>query len=388
MKILVAPNSFKQSLSSKEAADKIAYGIRQVLPDVEILSVPLADGGEGTVQSLVDATSGKIIKTTVHDPLMRKVGSYFGMLGDGKTMVIEMAAASGIELLQTIELNPLKTTTYGTGELIKSAMDLGCNTMIIGIGGSATNDGGAGMAIALGVKFLDIGRNEIGQGGESLSTLAKIDLSGLDQRLKSCKVIVAADVNNPLTGNNGASRIYAPQKGASPDDVELLEKNLKHYAAIIREQLKIDIENMPGSGAAGGLGAGLMAFTNAKIENGFNVVSQIIGLEEKIIKSDLIITGEGKIDEQTQFGKTPQGVATLAKKYQKPVIAFAGTLGEGFESLYHQGFDQILPISHKRISQEESIRNAGQLLENAARQMAGGLKKNGLKFIRHGLFED
>lgn len=370
MKILIAPDSFKHSLSSTEAAENIAIGIQLVMPHAEIYSVPMADGGEGTVQALVNATSGKIIKTTVHDPLMRKINSFLGLQGDGKTAIIEMAAVSGIELLQADERNPLITSTYGTGELIVKALDLGCNTIVIGIGGSATNDGGMGMAGALGVKFLDKSGNELEQGGEAISRLARIDLSGLDKRLEDCKVIVAVDVNNPLTGETGASRIYAKQKGASPAEVEILENNLRHYAALIRDQMGIDIEHVPGAGAAGGLGAGLMAFANAAIENGFDLISRMTGLEEKIQTVDLVLTGEGKIDDQTQFGKAPFGVAVLAKKHNKPVIAFAGILGEGHESLYQHGFNLILPISEIPIPLEESISNVKMLLQSAAERMA------------------
>jgi len=370
MKILIAPDSFKHSLSSKDAAAHIAKGILKVLPDAGIILAPMADGGEGTVHTIVEATSGKFIKTNVHDPLMRKVESFFGATGDGETAVIEMAAASGLELLADEERNPMITTTFGTGELIKAALDLGFKKLIIGLGGSATNDGGTGMASALGVKFLDKYGNEIHQGGGALASLAGIDISGLDQRLQKCEIIVAADVTNPLTGLQGAAKVYASQKGATPEEVETLENNLRHYAEMLRTQMNVDVEMIAGAGAAGGLGAGLMAFANAKIEKGFDVVSRMVGLENKIKEADLLITGEGKIDHQTQFGKAAFGVATLAKKYHKPVIAFTGIRGEGYQELYLKGFDFILPISEEPISLNESLKNAGRLLQNAAERLA------------------
>lgn len=374
MKILIAPDSFKHSLTAKEVAEHLAKGILRIFPEAEIFQVPVADGGEGTVQSLVDATGGEIFNVNVHDPLKRKRESFFGMLGDGTTAVIEMAAASGIELLDDEELNPMEATSYGTGELMKNALEKGCRKMIIGIGGSATNDGGAGMAQALGVKFLDADGKELKPGGGALSQLKSIDVSGLDTRLNDCEVIVAADVSNTLTGEDGATRVYAPQKGASRDEVETLEKNLQHYAAIIRKHLKKDIEDVPGSGAAGGLGAGLMVFAGATIQKGFDVVKQTVDLEKKIRDVDLVITGEGKIDRQTQFGKTPYGVAALAKKYQKPVIAFAGMLGEKHKELYQHGFDVIFPITDKPMTLKEAITNAGSLLSDAAERMARMMK--------------
>jgi glycerate 2-kinase len=370
MKILIAPDSFKHSLSSKDAAAHIAKGILLALPEAEIILAPMADGGEGTVQTIVDATIGKIIKTKAHDPLMREVESFFGAIGDGETAVIEMAAASGLELLADEERNPMVTTTFGTGELIKAALDLGYQKLIIGVGGSATNDGGTGMASALGVKFLDKYGNEIGLGGGALAALEGIDISGLDQRLKSCEITVAADVTNPLTGIQGAAKVYASQKGATAEEVEALEQNLRHYALILKTKMNVDIGMIAGAGAAGGLGAGLMVFANAKTESGFDVVSRIVRLEDKIKDADLVITGEGKIDHQTQFGKTAFGVATLAKNYHKPVIAFAGICGEGYQELYHKGFDLILPISDKPLPLSESLKNAGQLLQNAAERLA------------------
>lgn len=370
MKILIAPGSFKNSLSAKEVAGHIAKGILQKIPDAEIHSIPMSDGGEGMVQAIVKAASGKIIQAVVHDPLMRKITSFFGVIENDETAVIEMAVASGIELLTKNEYNPLITTTYGTGELMNKALDLGCKKIIIGIGGSATNDGGMGMAKALGVKFTDYHGCEIGQGGGSLSHLSKIDIAGMNLRLKNCQVIVAADVSNPLTGPNGASRVYAPQKGASPMDVEKLETNLRHFASIIKTQLNIDIETTEGYGAAGGLGAGLRVFANATIENGFQIVSQYVRLEDKIKEVDLVITGEGKIDFQTKFGKAPSGVASLAKKYHKPVIAFTGILDESYKDFNNQEFSKIIPLCNDAKKVNYCMKNAAKLLEKAATKLA------------------
>jgi len=377
MRIVIAPDSFKHSLPALAVADNIAIGIKKIFPEAEIILVPLADGGEGTVKSLIDATNGHIENLEVHDPLLRKVNSFLGILGDDKTAVIEMAAASGIELLNNNELNPMTASTYGTGELIKKALDLGCNKIIVGIGGSATNDGGIGMARALGVKFFDENNNEIGEGGGSLNRLALIDHSGIDQRLKHCEILIAADVNNPLTGPTGASRVFAPQKGADINQVEILEKNISHFAAILRTTYNKDFENLEGAGAAGGLGVGLMAFANARIMSGFKIIAEITELESKISRADLVITGEGKIDNQTLFGKTPFGVAMLAKKYNKPVIAFAGSLGEKHEDLYQIGFDVIFPITDQPMPLEYALKNAERLLQEASERMARMLVLSG-----------
>ncbi len=366
LKIVIAPDSFKESLSASDVAKNIQKGIVSAIPNASIVMVPMADGGEGTVQSLVHSTDGRIIQTQVHDPLMREITSFFGILGDGQTAVIEMAAASGIELISTSERNPLKTTSYGTGELIKSAMDTGARKLIIGIGGSATNDGGAGMLQALGMKFLDKNGFEINHGGGSLDKLTYIDITNIDKRLNTTKIIVASDVNNPLFGENGASSIFGPQKGASPEVVKILDNNLEHYALITEEFLKKEFHSIPGAGAAGGLGFGLITWLNAEIKPGFEIIAKQASLEEKIKKSDLVITGEGKIDAQSKYGKTPYGVAKLAKKYQVPVIAFAGIVEDEARLIYDDLFQMIIPISEKTMSLEESKKNAASLLQKAA----------------------
>lgn len=366
MKILIAPDSFKGSLSALEVATAIQKGIRNVDAEVETILIPMADGGEGTVQSLINASGGKIIELMVHDPLFRKIKSFYGIMGDGVTAVIEMAAASGLPLLTTDERNPLKTTTYGTGELIKDALDKGCNKFIIGLGGSATNDGGCGMAQALGVRLMDIDGNDIDFGGGELSKINSIDVSGIDKRIKNATFIAASDVDNPLCGPNGASAVYGGQKGASEEDITTLDKGLTHFAKIIKEKLKKDILKTPGSGAAGGLGSGVLVFLNAKLERGIDIVTKATHLSEKMNDVDLVITGEGSIDYQTAFGKTPFGVAQIAKQKSIPVIAIAGSLGENYQSLYNKGFDAIFSIMNRPMTIDEAIKNANGLVEATA----------------------
>ena len=367
MNILIAPDSFKDSLSAKKVAEAIGQGIRLESPEAEIKILPMADGGEGTVEALADASQGKIIKVSVEDALRRPINAKLGLSGNGETAIIEMAAASGIEHLQSGECNPWKTTTFGTGQLIKHALDQECRKVIIGIGGSATNDGGVGMAMALGIKFTDDSGNEKGIGGGELSEISSIDISGLDNRVSSTEFIVACDVTNPLTGPEGASYVYGPQKGADSKMVKRLDDNLRHFALLLKDKLNKDVEHVPGAGAAGGLGAGLMAFLDARLMKGFEIIREETRLDVAIRWADLVITGEGKIDVQTQFGKTPMGVAGVAKKYNKPVIAFAGTLGEGYEELYPLGFDAIFSIIDKPMELKEALINAPFLLERCVR---------------------
>ncbi|SKA86002.1 glycerate kinase [Clostridium sp. USBA 49] len=370
MKFVLAPDSFKESMSAKEAAEAMKKGIKKVIPDAECVLVPMADGGEGTVQSLVDATNGEIIETIVTGPLGNKVKAMFGILGDRETAVIEMASASGIHLLKKEERNPLLTTTYGTGELIKAALDKNVKRILIGIGGSSTNDGGAGMIQALGAKLLDKEGNEIEFGGGALEKLYKIDLSGLDKRLENVIIEAACDVTNPLTGKEGASYVFGPQKGATPEMIEKLDKNLAHYAEIIRKDLGKDIENIPGAGAAGGLGAGLMAFLNAELKRGVELVIKYTNLEEKIKEANYVFTGEGSIDHQTIFGKTPYGVSMTAQKLGIPVIAFAGRIGDGIEVLYDKGINSIIGIMPGASSIEDALKQGSENLERAAENIA------------------
>lgn len=366
MKFVLAPDSFKESMTAKEAAEAMERGIRKVIPDAECIQVPMADGGEGTVQSLVDATEGKIVQALVKGPNGEKVNAMFGILGDGETAVIEMASASGIHLVKKEERNPLVTTTYGTGELIKAALDKGVKRIFIGIGGSATNDGGAGMIQALGARLLDEEGKELSFGGGALDNLCRIDLSGLDSRLKDTVIEAACDVTNPLTGKTGASNVFGPQKGASPEMIEILDKNLAHYAEVIRKELNIDIEDVPGAGAAGGLGAGLMAFLNAKLKRGVDLVIEYTHLEEKMKDADFVFTGEGGIDFQTVFGKTPYGVSTTAQKLNIPVVAFAGYIGDGVEVLYDKGINSIVGIMPGAASIEDALKQGAFNLERTA----------------------
>ena len=372
MKIIVAPDSFKGSLSSIQAANAIEKGIKKAAQNykepVEVIKVPMADGGEGTVEAIVSANGGRIITTQVLDPLGREVDSFFGVLPDN-TAVIEMAAASGINLLSEDERNPIKTTTYGTGQLIKKALDYGCKRIIIGIGGSATNDGGVGMAQALGIRFLDKEGNQIGFGGGELYKIEKIDTSLLDPRIFDTSITIASDVKNPLCGPNGASAVYGPQKGATPEMVEILDRNLEHLAAVIKKQLNKDVLNVPGSGAAGGLGAALIAFLEAEFCMGIKIVMELVQLEEKIKNADLIITGEGSTDYQTMFGKVPLGIAKITAKYNKPVVCISGSLGKGYEELYQEGIEALFSIVNRPMSLEEAMSEVEQLLERIARDV-------------------
>jgi glycerate kinase len=363
MRILIAPDSYKNALSALEVAKSLKSGLQKVFQDAEFEILPMADGGEGTVEALIDATQGDIITARVHDPLMRPVESSFGITGDGITAVIEMASASGIQLITSGERNPWITTTYGTGELILAALDRGCRDIILGIGGSATNDCGMGMAAALGVKFLDHAGNSVGPGGGMLAEVTRIDISGLDNRIKETKIMVACDVTNPLTGPSGAAHVYGPQKGADPEMVKKLDSNLKKFSDLIMEQLGKDVGKIPGAGAAGGLGAGLIAFLDGELVEGVPAIAAKTGLEEAVAKADIVITGEGGIDFQTQFGKTPYGVAQVAKKYGKPVIAVAGTIGKGVDELYSKGIDAVISILDRPLSLEEAIEETPALLE-------------------------
>ncbi|AWI13713.1 glycerate kinase [Caldibacillus sp. 210928-DFI.2.22] len=343
---VLAPDSFKESMTAKEVCKAMEIGIKRAIPDAECIHVPMADGGEGTVQSLIDATGGTLVKKEVTGPLGTKVVAGYGILGDGKTAVIEMAAASGIHFVTKETKNPLITTTYGTGELIKDCIEQGITDIILGIGGSATNDGGTGMAAALGYKFLDEDGKELKLGGGFLDRLATIDTSNVIPGLRDVHILVASDVTNPLCGEHGASRVFGPQKGATPEMVEILDNNLRHYAQVVKDQLGIDVLNVPGAGAAGGLGAGLLAFTNATMKKGIEIVIEYTNLKEKLRHADYCFTGEGGIDFQTKFGKTPYGVAKVAKSVNPnmKVIALAGYIGKDVEVLYEEGFDAIFGV--------------------------------------------
>ncbi len=369
MKIVIAPDSFKESLTALEVANAIEEGLKEVLPNSQLVKVPMADGGEGTVQSLVDATGGRIATVTVTGPLGNRVEASYGLLGDGKTAAIEMASASGIQLVPINKRNPMLTTTWGTGELIKVALDIGVEKVIIGIGGSATNDGGAGMLQALGVNLLDEAGNQIPRGGAGLEKLTRIDLTSIDRRLQEINLVVACDVDNPLTGPSGASAIYGPQKGATQEQIVQLDRNLAHYAAIIRRDLGKDIEEIPGAGAAGGLGAGFLAFLSAELKRGGDLVIEATKLEDALRDADLVITGEGGINHQTVHGKTPICVAKIAKKYGVPVIAIAGSLSGDYKDLYNHGIDAIFSIVSGIMSLEEALENGYENVKNTARNL-------------------
>lgn len=343
-KYVVAPDSFKESMTAKEVCDTMEKGIKEADSAAEVIKVPMADGGEGTVDSLVDATQGQRVIVEVTGPLGNKISAYYGILGNGTTAVIEMAKASGLEIVEKKKRNPMITTTFGTGELIRDALDHNVKEIIIGLGGSSTNDGGSGMAQALGAKLLDQNNHQIPFGGGNLDKLDKIDISNLDSRLQDVKIILASDVTNPLIGKDGASRVFGPQKGATPEMVEKLENNLQHYAKIVKRDLNKEVALVSGAGAAGGLGAGLIAFTTCEMRRGVDLAIEVTKLEEKIRDADYVFTGEGGTDFQTKFGKTPYGVAKLGKKYHKPVISLAGYLGEGIDSLYSEGFTAIFGI--------------------------------------------
>ena len=364
--ILLAPDSFKESMTAKEVCEAMEKGIKKVDKNINCVHVPMADGGEGTMQSLVDATGGNIYLLNVVGPLGNEVKASYGILGDGETGILEMASASGLHLVAIEKRNPLVTTTYGTGQLIKACLDYGVKKLLIGLGGSSTNDGGAGLIQALGGRLMDSKGNELGFGGGELGRLATIDLTGFDPRLKNTIVEVACDVNNPLCGDNGASNVFGPQKGATSLMIEELDNNLKHYANIIKEQLKKDILDVPGAGAAGGLGAGLMAFLNATLKKGIEMVIEYTKLEEKVKCADMVWTGEGSIDFQTQYGKTPLGVAIVAKKYNKPVVAFAGKVGKDIEVLYDNGISSIFSIITELTTLDEALINGKENLEKTA----------------------
>lgn len=376
MKFVLAPDSFKESMTGKEAAEAMERGIKRVVPNAECIKVPMADGGEGTVQSLVDATNGEFYEALVTGPDGNPTKAIYGILGDKETAVIEMASASGIHLIAGEKRNPLNTTTYGTGELIKAALDKGVRNILIGIGGSATNDGGAGMVQALGVKLLTEQGDEIGFGGGALSQLHIIDLSGLDKRLQNIKVEVACDVKNPLIGKTGASYVFGPQKGATPQMVEVLDRNLEHYANIIKEQLGRSIAYVEGAGAAGGLGGGLLAFLAAELKRGIDLVVKYTDLKNKMKGADYVFTGEGSIDGQTLFGKTPMGVAITAKELSIPVIVLAGRVGNGCETLYDHGITSILGIVSEATSLEEALKRGPENLERTAENVARILNKD------------
>lgn len=374
MKIVIAPDSFKESLSALEVARAIEAGFRSVFPEACIVCVPVADGGEGTLDAMLAATAGTRLAITVRGPLGTPVTASYGISGDGTTAVIEMAAASGLMLVPSAERNPLITSSYGTGELIRAALDAGARHLILGIGGSATNDAGAGMLQALGARLVDAEGAELPPGGGALSRLARIDRSGLDPRLATCRIEVACDVDNPLTGPRGASAVFGPQKGATPAMVAQLDANLRHFADIIRRDLGAEVDGLPGAGAAGGMGAALIAFLGAALQPGVDIVTRAVDLEAQLVDADLVITGEGRIDSQTPHGKTPIGVARLAKRHGKPVIGIAGCLGKDVDVVYAHGIDAVFSTVVRPCTLAEALAEAAANVEQTARNIAMALR--------------
>lgn len=370
MKIVIAPDSFKGSLTARQAADAIERGVRRATPDVDIISIPMADGGEGTVRALVDATGGRLIPVRVTGPLGEPVAATYGILGDGTTAVIEMAEAAGLHLVGTMP-DPLHATTRGVGELILDALGHGAERIIVGLGGSATNDGGAGMAQALGIRLLDADGRDLPVGGAALADLDRIDCTGLDPRVTRTPIILASDVTNPLAGPDGASAVFGPQKGATPAMVEQLDQALSHYAAVIHRDTSRSVGIIPGSGAAGGLGAGFLAFTDATMRSGVDLVTETVGLKERAVGADYCFTGEGRIDGQTQYGKTPMGVARAVHEAAPAchVIALAGSLGEDAEQLNALGFAAVFGIQPEAVSLQEALAGASWNLERTAEQV-------------------
>jgi glycerate kinase len=366
LKVVIAPQGFKGNLSALQVSQAIDQGVRRALPDVVTSLVPMADGGEGTTQALVDALGGSLVPAAVTGPMGESVEAHWGLLSDGVTAVIEMAAASGLGLVPPGKRNPELATTYGTGELIRRALEKGCRKLIIGIGDSATNDGGAGMAQALGVGLFDAGGRQIAFGGAALAGLKRIDIAALDSRLADCDILLACDVDNPLCGAEGASCVYGPQKGASKEMVARLDSALAHYADVIERDLGVDIRDAPGAGAAGGLGAGLMVFLKAKMQPGVEVAIQATGLVEHLRDAGLAFTGEGRIDSQTACGKTAVGVARKAKEFGLPVIAIAGEIGAGYQVVYQHGIDTVFSIAPGPISLSQSQKEASALTSDVA----------------------
>ena len=365
MNILVAPDSFKDSLSASEVSRIISEAISALIPSASIRQIPISDGGEGLLEALLTPLQGTLVSVSVKDPLHRTIEASYGLVDQGKTAIIEMATASGLELLSIEERNPLITSTYGTGELIKNALDKGCTKIIIGLGGSATNDGGIGMIKALGGLFLDQYNQEIPDGGAALSTLHSIDLSGLDKRLQQVTIVCACDVDNPLTGPSGASYVYAKQKGASDNMLAVLDSNLSNYATVIKATLNKDLEHISGTGAAGGTAMGLLAFLDATLTPGIALITELLHLEKHIKEAQLVVTGEGKIDIQTLHGKTIMGIASLAKKHSIPVLVFTGSIGHGISEIYDQGVTAIFSIVSEPMSLETAIKNASELLKTS-----------------------
>ena len=369
MKIVIAPDSFKESLSAAGVASALARGLRQALPQAELVECPLGDGGEGTLDAVLAATGGEVRQAQVTGPLGESVKARWGWLAEQRTAFVEMASASGLELVPKARREVLAATSRGTGELLRAALDEGAERLVLAIGGSATNDGGAGLLQALGVRLLDEHEKALAPGGAALAKLARIELTDLYPRLADVEVVIAADVDNPLCGPQGASHIFGPQKGASPAQVRQLDEALAHFAAITAATLGRDVKDQPGAGAAGGVGFAALAFLQATFRPGIEVVAELVGLEAALQGADLALTGEGRLDGQTLRGKTPAGVLRLARRHGVPVVAVAGSLGDGYEALYEQGLAAAFSLVPGPLSLEEALTQAEVLLERTARDI-------------------
>ena len=369
MRIVIAPQAFKGSISALDAATAMSEGVKRVLPDAEVIAVPVADGGDGTLETLIEGSGGRNHSIDVTGPLGEKRSAEWGAMGDGLTAVIEMARTSGLALVPEDRRNPLVTTTFGLGETIRQATYDGYRRFIIGIGGSATNDAGAGMAQALGVRLLDEYGNDLEFGGAALSRLERIDMSGLDDVVSACEFLVACDVNNPLTGPTGASAIYGPQKGATPEMIEELDAALSHFAEVAKRDIGVEISDVAGSGAAGGLGGGLIAFVGGQLRAGVDIVLDTVGLDDHLAGCDLVLTGEGSMDHSTIYNKAPVGVAERAKRLGIPVVGISGSLGAGFQDVHEHGIDALTSIMAGPMTLDQASRQAGELLANTAEQV-------------------
>ncbi len=371
MKVVIAPDSFKESLTAKQVCDAIQAGLARVWHDAKFVAIPVADGGEGTVQSLVDATQGRLVEVKVMGPQGKRVEAFYGMLGDNQTAVIEMAAASGLHHVPVAQRDPKLTTSFGTGELIRHALDQGVTKLIIGLGGSATNDGGVGMLAALGARFTNADGDPIQLTGGGLHELTHIDLQDFDPRLQNCDILVACDVNNPLCGDKGASAVFGPQKGATPEDVQLLDGALRQFGLLTEKVTGKMVLESAGAGAAGGMGAALLAYTQAILRPGIEIVLETVQLAHQVSDADLVITGEGRIDSQTVHGKTPMGVAKVAKRFDVPVLALCGCTGDNYQAVYQCGIDAVFAAVPRAMSLENALKesdfNLADLAENVAR---------------------
>ena len=374
MKIVIAPQAFKGSISALDAAEAMRKGVLAVIPDADAVLVPVADGGDGTLETLVEGSGGEIREATVTGPLGERRAAQWGAMGDGVTAVIEMARTSGLALVPLDRRDPLNATTYGLGEIVQYALDDGFRRFIMGIGGSATNDAGAGMAQALGVRLLNDAGNELPHGGAALSNLSRIDMAGIDPRVTESSFLVACDVSNPLTGPEGASAIYGPQKGATPEMVQTLDAALLHFSEVVRHDIGADVNDLQGAGAAGGLGGGMVAFLDAELRAGVDIVLDTVGLDTALEGADLVLTGEGALDYQTVYSKAPIGVAERAKRLGIPVIAIAGTLGDRYRLAHEHGIDAAVAITNAPMNLEEASSRAAELIADAAEQAARIMK--------------